>query len=45
MRRKRFRWRSLITRNQALLPASHDHMDASSCIPRQARGITVSNKG
>jgi len=28
MQRKRSRWRSLITRNQALWPASRDHMGA-----------------
>ena len=45
MRRKRFRWRSLIMHNQALWPASRNHVDASGCRPRWARGITVSNKG
>lgn len=44
MRRKRFRWRSLITRNQALWPASRYHTGDSSCSPRQARGITVLHK-
>ena len=37
--------RSLIIHNQALWPASRNHVDASGCRPRWARGITVLNKG